>query len=383
MSNELVHAIGSTIYVVILLMFLWVGQIPRTNPGPGWWTLAIACALLARLLILVLPSFTSMHLALIAYLAVNMIEKPLLLIGMQRFFQLESRMGWIWIGAVLAGAWLFYCWAMDISSTLRGTVFCAFNAGYIFSIGWIAYRKRDEAPHRVMWFVAMFSMLLALHWLTVTPIIHFVPTWFNGSFMLGTSLALFLYLSLLAAVLLQFQQRLLDAEAKALELAFQDPLTGLNNKRYMNTLFEKALILANRPHQLLALFYIDLDNFKPINDSAGHRVGDEVLKTVARRLRKATRSTDICARIGGDEFVVIATQLEREDQIESVAEKLLLELTRAVEVGNQSYRLGASIGISLCPRHGDNLATLMELADSAMYQIKRGGKNGYQIHHAG
>jgi GGDEF domain-containing protein len=88
-------------------------------------------------------------------------------------------------------------------------------------------------------------------------------------------LVLIIYFSLLAAILLRFQKRLVDAEAKALGLAFLDPLTGLKNKRYMETLFDHALLLATRPHQVVAVFYIDLDNFKPINDSAGHAVGDQ------------------------------------------------------------------------------------------------------------
>jgi len=166
-------------------------------------------------------------------------------------------------------------------------------------------------------------------------------------------------------------------------MPFQDPLTGLNNQRYVDALFEKALVLATRPHQLVAVIYIDLDNFKPVNDRAGHAVGDEVLKAVADRLRKATRSTDICARIGGDEFVAICTQLEDQGQVHVIAAKLLNKLTSAVTVDGNDYILGASIGISLYPLHAASLPKLMEYADSAMYQIKHNGKNGYQIYGMG
>ncbi len=125
-----------------------------------------------------------------------------------------------------------------------------------------------------------------------------------------------------------------------------------------------------------------LDNFKPINDTAGHAVGDEVLKRVAARLKENTRSTDICVRIGGDEFVVIATQLDNEEQALEIGNKLLKKIIAEIEIDGQTYGLGASIGIGLYPRHGHNLDDLMKCADSAMYLVKRNGKNRCAIYQA-
>jgi diguanylate cyclase len=162
-------------------------------------------------------------------------------------------------------------------------------------------------------------------------------------------------------------------------LAYHDPLTGLNNKRYMNTLFEQALILAMRPHQMLALIYIDLDNFKPINDTAGHLVGDEVLKVIAKRLLDHTRSTDICARIGGDEFVVIATQLEHVEHANQIANKILEQCCADIIIDQHIYHLGASLGVSIYPSHGNDLTQLLQHADEAMYKVKKNGKSGFQV----
>lgn len=245
---------------------------------------------------------------------------------------------------------------------------------------WIAYWKRYELHPQLLLVTAVTSALLAAHWSSAFVIMDIVPSWFTNAFLIGTLLVLVQYFSLLAAVLLSFQKRLLEAESKALDMAFQDPLTGLNNQRYMSTLFDKVLILATRPHQLVAIVYIDLDNFKPINDRAGHAVGDEVLRVIASRLKATTRSTDICARVGGDEFVAICTQLEHQDQAHDIASKLLGELTNPIQIDGNEYVLGASIGISLYPLHGDSLPTLLEYADRAMYQIKHKGKNGYRIH---
>lgn len=244
------------------------------------------------------------------------------------------------------------------------------------------YRERAQLNRGLLLVTAISSALLALHWLSAFLIIEAQPSWFRHGFLLGTVLVLVQYFSLLAAIMLSFQNRLLEAESKALDMAFQDPLTGLSNQRYMTALFEKALLLANRPHQLAAIVYIDLDNFKPINDRAGHRVGDEVLKILAGRLRQSTRSTDICARVGGDEFVAICTQLDDANHADEIAGKILREMTAPISVGGKDYRVGASIGVSLYPMHGNSLARLLDYADQAMYQVKSSGKNGYRVHEA-
>ena len=97
--------------------------------------------------------------------------------------------------------------------------------------------------------------------------------------------------------------------------------------------------------QFLAVIHIDLDNFKPINDTAGHSAGDKTLKLIAKKLKDNTHSTDICARVGGDEFVVVATQIENEEHVHLIAKKLLSVLTEEIQMEGKTYVLGASIGI--------------------------------------
>jgi diguanylate cyclase (GGDEF)-like protein len=225
--------------------------------------------------------------------------------------------------------------------------------------------------------------VLALHWATAFPLAEVFPRWRVIGLAVGTVLVLIQYLSLLAGVLRQFQKRLTDAESRALELAYCDPLTGLNNKNYLDQLFQQALLLATRPHHSVAVCYIDLDNFKPINDRAGHKTGDKVLQEVARRLKHCMRSTDISARIGGDEFIVVATQLEQAaqaEQVDRIAGKILDRLSADVLIDGAAYPLGASIGISLYPQHGDTLPALIEAADEAMYRVKSTRKNGYALY---
>lgn len=379
MSYETVHTIGTTVYFVFFLLFLWAMRVPRTNPGAGWWAVAMLFALSARLVLIVLVEQDS-RFTLSLYSALNVVEKTCLVIGMVRFFNVAVAQRWFWWALVIIELWILLVWVSAMSPLMRSAGVALFNAAILSYVAWLAYRERAQLNRSLMRATAVLSALLVLHWLSAFLVIEAEPSWSRHGFLLGTVLVLAQYFSLLAAVMLSFQNRLLEAESKALDMAFQDPLTGLSNQRYMTALFEKALLLANRPHQLAAIIYIDIDNFKPINDRAGHRVGDEVLKILAGRLRKSTRSTDICARVGGDEFVAICTQLDDANHAHDIAGKILREMTTPISVGGKDYAVGASIGVSLYPMHGDSLARLLDYADQAMYRVKSSGKNGYRVH---
>lgn len=381
MSYEIVHTFGFSVYLVLFLLFLWICRIPRTNSGSGWWAVSISFALLSRLSLVLLIPGNDTRTIVTVYAALNLLEKPFLLTGLKRFLNLGTHSAWFWLAAALGELWLLGAWITDASSLARGLGYSLINAGCLLYLALQCRRYRQEEP-RWLQLASLSALAMAVHWACGPLLIEQYPTWFRHGFLLGTVLMLLVYMSLLATVLSQFQHRLLEAESKALDMAFLDPLTGLNNKRYMNTLFDHALLLATRPHHMVAIFYIDLDNFKPINDKAGHHVGDEVLKAIASRIKGIVRSTDICARVGGDEFIVIGTQLENEAQAFEVAKKLLAQMMQQVQVGEAQYLLGASIGISLYPHHARDLSRLIQCADSAMYQVKRNGKSGYEIYKA-
>lgn len=382
MPYEIVHTIGSTVYLVFSVLFLWLSRVPRTNPGAGWWALATLLAFSARLVFLALISHPDTQLTLTLYSALIVLEKLFMVAGLIRFFGLQVRLLWFLVVTLLVELWLLVTWLGDLPPLARSIVTALFNGGMLAYTAWVTWTRRQQLHPRLLLLTSASSALLSVHWLLGFVIIQHATSWFIHGFMFGAFLAAVQYLSLLAAVLMSFQKRLLEAESRALDMAFEDPLTGLNNQRYMSTLFDKVLALASRSHQLLAVFYIDLDNFKPINDKAGHAVGDEVLKTVAQRLKQNTRSADICARVGGDEFVAICTQLERSEQVHEIAAKLLNEITRPITVQGRDHVLGVSIGISLSPLHGSSLSKLLEYADSAMYEVKRHGKNGHRIYNA-
>jgi diguanylate cyclase (GGDEF)-like protein len=162
-------------------------------------------------------------------------------------------------------------------------------------------------------------------------------------------------------------------------LAHHDTLTGLANRLLFDDRLTHALARAKRTGTKLALMFLDLDRFKNINDSLGHKTGDEVLREMAERLVGALRSSDTLARLGGDEFVVILEQIGGYQGLSTVAEKFLEVLMLPIRVGQQELFISGSIGISVFPEDGESVETLMQCADVAMYQAKNLGRNNYQF----
>jgi diguanylate cyclase (GGDEF)-like protein/PAS domain S-box-containing protein len=163
-------------------------------------------------------------------------------------------------------------------------------------------------------------------------------------------------------------------------LAHIDTLTGLPNRNLLQDRLQQALASARRYHRLFAVLYIDLDKFKRINDTQGHNVGDRVLREIGKRLRACIRDTDTVARIGGDEFAALLTDLRAEDDVRIVAERILETCRRPVEVGDGAYEIGASIGIALFPSDALDLDSIMKFADAAMYHAKTAGGNSFAFY---
>ena len=159
--------------------------------------------------------------------------------------------------------------------------------------------------------------------------------------------------------------------------AFHDLLTGLPNRVLFNDRLDLAVVQAERRQQRLGVMFIDLDRFKLVNDTYGHPEGDELLKAFSRRTRACLRSGDTLARLGGDEFTVLLPDINSENDITTIAEKIMAEMTRPFTVGGQDYHASASIGIAIYPEDGNSSESLVRNADIAMYQTKNQGKNGY------
>ncbi len=169
------------------------------------------------------------------------------------------------------------------------------------------------------------------------------------------------------------------AEADLHRFARYDSLTGLPNRSFFLDTLERTLSRAGRQRTRSALVFLDLDGFKAVNDGLGHAAGDAVLQTMAERLRGGTRSSDLVARIGGDEFTVLVQNLARADDAALVARGLLDRLARPCKADEHEVTLSASAGISVYPDDGTDADTLLRNADLAMYRSKQEGKNTYRF----
>ena len=170
-----------------------------------------------------------------------------------------------------------------------------------------------------------------------------------------------------------------EAKARAQHLADHDALTGLPNRRLLEDRLTQAIALSQRNRKLTAVMFVDLDRFKPINDSLGHAVGDVLLKEVSQRLVAQLRVGDTICRIGGDEFVVVLPEVRRSSDVAQVAQKVIEQLSQPVTVEHRDLVVTCSIGIAVFPDDGSDAETLIRNADAAMYHAKELGRANYQF----
>ncbi|MBE0484159.1 MAG: EAL domain-containing protein [Bacterioplanes sp.] len=176
--------------------------------------------------------------------------------------------------------------------------------------------------------------------------------------------------------------RVRKTQAAIARLANHDQLTDLPNRRYCEELFVRAQNRSQQQHQRLAVLFLDLDNFKPVNDSLGHSAGDLLLQQLVLRLQSLLRPHDVLCRFGGDEFLLlVATDAHSDDAIMQLSEQLIKKTTKPFFISQMQVEISASIGIAFAPEHGTEFTALCRHADMAMYKAKQDGRNTYRFFH--
>lgn len=181
------------------------------------------------------------------------------------------------------------------------------------------------------------------------------------------------------------QHRLIDRERQShQQLAMFDQLTGLPNRMLFEQRLAEALLLSARRGDSMAVLFLDVDRFKPVNDAFGHRAGDRVLSVLASRLKSCVRQQDVVARIGGDEFLILIRDFGGPDDVVVVARKILAAAGKPLSFrgpidASEPVQISVSIGIALYPTDGSSAEALIQSADAAMYTVKAGGRNGYRF----
>jgi diguanylate cyclase (GGDEF)-like protein len=221
------------------------------------------------------------------------------------------------------------------------------------------------------------------------PAIFFIPVllgWIclqgERAGLYGSALALAIYSCsnvVVFGVLVWLNARKMNIEYARRSAAQHDFLTGLPNRMLLNDRISQAITFAGRLDKKVAVLFLDLDGFKHINDSLGHAVGDKLLQSVAKRLVKCVRATDTVSRQGGDEFVVLLSEMAQPEDAAVTARRLLQELGEVHSIDKHELHVTASIGVSVYPENGSDAETLIKNADTAMYQSKDNGRQNYQF----
>ena len=171
----------------------------------------------------------------------------------------------------------------------------------------------------------------------------------------------------------------IHAEQTIRQLSLHDPLTGLANRRFLHENEKHLIAAAKRSKKQMAVLVVDLDDFKAVNDTQGHAAGDEVLLTSAKRMGQLLRESDVIARFGGDEFVIVLGQVDDAKAAREVASRVVSSLSQPIPLaGGSTAQIGASVGIALCCADGETLDALLKKADAALYAAKREGKNTFR-----
>jgi diguanylate cyclase len=261
--------------------------------------------------------------------------------------------------------------AMSIVVTLMGPL-----ASLIATPKFIARARRGDP---VGWYLLLAFTVYMIAVIVITAVIRGkmpVNFWTLHSFQFGATFDMlaFLYVLTLRTKAIRVAARHASVERDVMRaLAHTDPLTGLANRRSLSDALSASLARCGEDN-LLAVYVIDLDNFKPVNDTYGHDVGDELLQVASKRLQASVRSGDIVSRLGGDEFAILASGLRSASQAEELGRGLLGIFDEPISLGKHTVKVGLTVGYAIAPTDGKDSMTILKLADHAMYAGKQAGK---------
>ncbi len=374
---QVILLVGATGYLLTALLFFITRSMPRIEPGAGWWGVSSLAAGSGYIALLALGMQGRPELGEAVYNSLFVVWVSALYIGGSQFLGRPLRLKPLLAAAGAVILWLSYFNFVE-PAFLPAAVVVALYCGLLnLRLAWLFFSSKT---HGGMLNTALAGALAVsgLHWLDY-PLLRPVESFAPIGFSLCAIVSVVINGLLAGLVIRQFRRRMLKSEQEAIEIASHDPLTGLNNRMSLESKFEQVLAMAHRNNTRLALLYMDLDGFKPVNDRQGHKAGDEVLTVVARRIESVARHSDIVARIGGDEFVLVLTDLgEGHDEvIEQIAAKVVEAIRQPMVIDGVKVAISGSVGVAMAPTQADDLSQLLNLADKAMYETKRKGKDGY------
>lgn len=202
-----------------------------------------------------------------------------------------------------------------------------------------------------------------------------IPTWLNITAVKDNNGKIIKYISIHTNL-----QEIIDSQEKADYLEYHDSLTSLPNRFMLEEHLKHVIEISKRNNYEMALLFIDLDRFKMINDTLGHEIGDRLLKEVSLKIKSVLRQTDMLARMGGDEFVVVVESAKNKNSAAFICDKILEVVKTPIKIGKYKLNTSASIGVAMYPQDGEDITTLIKNADTAMYHAKKQGKDTFEYY---
>lgn len=295
---------------------------------------------------------------------------------------------WIFDG-IYSPVWLFHIWTITIAGTLLAPAYALWMTGGVvayFLLLVFLYQSGLYVPPLTLGRAVRESYNIAFLMLMLVSTVGLL-TYLNMKGLRDTLAQLRMTTKELEAHRRTLEQRvkerteeLTKTNVELDKLATHDVLTGLPNRLMFNQLLNHAIKASQRYGRQLAVFFIDLDRFKIINDTLGHDAGDLLLQEIAARLRQALRAVDVVARLGGDEFVILIEEVDDLSKVATVARNVLSAVIKPMVIIGQECRVTTSVGVSIYPKDGMDEQSLMKNADIAMYFAKEEGKNNYQFY---
>ncbi|WP_144393366.1 GGDEF domain-containing protein [Pleionea sediminis] len=361
-----VLSISSTGVLLVAIMLLYLSSIPGSQDGAKQWSIGFFILASAYMALI----FLSPHVAVsqMDYLNVTfyVIYSVFVVSGTIRHFNADqSILYWVigCIGTIIWFSTFFLLTDYFLVSTIIPAVFLFATHFYTACL---FYKSRKSAGELIVVFV---SALLAIHYADY-PFLRQIEWFAPIGFLIAGVLSILFACSLLYVKFNSFKSELIEAKELALKLAHSDSLTGLMNRRRLFESFDVLAGLAHRHKTKMVVVFIDLNDFKQINDTLGHEAGDVVLVKVARRLNDAVRESDVVARVGGDEFVILANDYATKHDIDDLLNRIRDRLRHSILLNQQKQHIEASIGYSLYPDDGETIEALLSQADKQMFDNK-------------
>ena len=370
---------GATSYILTAILFLITKNMPGNNSGIIWWSISSFAAALGYIALLIAGLQGRPDIGEALYNICFVVWGLGLYLGSRYFLSLQTHKFVLSLLSIAVIGWLFYFYFISYHFILSAIVISTFIGALNLHLAWI-FLKNITIKNRFHYAIIISLVISGLHWLDypfLRPIESIAPIGFS----LCAIIAIVINSLFASLVIVQFKDKMILMSEEALKLANHDPLTGLGNRNALEDLFATMLEKSQRLNKRLALLFLDLDNFKPINDKFGHKIGDQVLVEVTSKISSLVTDSHHIARVGGDEFIIIVDELDFDDNqtIVTLCENIIKTVSQPITVKDNICNLGVCIGIAYSTKDIQKLDTLIHLSDEAMYKAKSDGKNKYII----